>query len=257
MLGVGRTRIDHDVAAERVAYPVSVGAGPCHHTRVGRGEALHIFEQGHRMIGLPIEVVHDLTIGAGQGQFAIRRFVLHVTFFFAGQPACARAAGPQRLVIDRAGIQHGLHVGKGCEALQGSNGGEDDEKVACFVAFERISRAHPHGFELLRFVGHRRLVLGHACHQKRHIKAFGQIAVGDPVGKHINLIGGQFHAQSSALRGKGLAAIELGDVLLGGNALVRAVGQQNAQLFKAFANGRNGLREVQVTLRGSAQGLAM
>ena len=57
--------------------------------------------------------------------------------------------------------------------------------------------------------------------------------------------------------GKGLAAVELGDVLRSGHALVGPAGQQDAQFFKAFANGGNGLREVQVALRGPAQGLGV
>ena len=92
--------IDHDVATVWIAHPVRVGARAGHDAGVGGREAIHIFEQGHRVIRLPIEVVHDLAIGAGQGQFAIRRFVLHVALFFACQPACARATGPQRLVVD-------------------------------------------------------------------------------------------------------------------------------------------------------------
>jgi hypothetical protein len=38
---------------------------------------------------------------------------------------------------------------------------------------------------------------------------------------------------------------------------VGVAGQQNTQLFKAFANGGNGLRQVQVALRGAACGVAV
>jgi hypothetical protein len=34
-------------------------------------------------------------------------------------------------------------------------------------------------------------------------------------------------------------------------------GQQHAEFFKAFPNGRDGLRQVQVVLRGAAFGLGM
>ena len=89
--------------------------------------------------------------------------------------------------------------------------------------------------------------------RQRHIKALGQISVRNPVSQHKHLIGGQFHAVCSTLSRKGLAAIEQGNVLFSGHAVVGFVGQQNAQLFEAFANGRNGLREMQVTLGVSAQ----
>ena len=209
------------------------------------------------MIGLPIEVVHDLAIGTGERQFAIGRFVFHVALFFARQPSCSGAAGPQWLVVDGAGIEHGLHIGKWREALQGANGGENDEEVTSFMALERIDGTDPNRLKLFGFIGHRQLPFGHARHQKRHIEALGQIAVGDPVGQHIDLVGGQFQAEGGTLVGKGLAAVELGDVLRIGHALVGPVGQQNAQLFKAFANGGNGLREVQVTLSGPAQSMCV
>ena len=52
-------------------------------------------------------------------------------------------------------------------------------------------------------------------------------------------------------------SIEQGNVLFSGHAVVGFVGQQNAQFFEAFANGRDGLREMQVTLGVSAQRLRM
>ena len=84
MIGVGWAWVNHNKTTVGVAHPVGVGAGACHHARVGRGEAVYIFKQRNRVIRLPIEVVHDLTIGAGEGQFAVGRFVFHVARFFAG-----------------------------------------------------------------------------------------------------------------------------------------------------------------------------
>ena len=37
-------------ATEGVAYPIGVGTGTGHHTRVGRCEALDVFEQGHGVV---------------------------------------------------------------------------------------------------------------------------------------------------------------------------------------------------------------
>ena len=150
-----------------------------------------------------------------------------------------------------------MHIGKRCEALQCANGGEDDEEVTCFVALERVGRAHPFRLKLFGLIGHGCLTFGHAGHQEGHIKAFGQIAVGDPVGQHIDLFGGQFHAQSGTLRCKGLASVEQGDVLGGGHALIGPIGQQDTQFFKAFANGGYGLSEVEVALGDPPQSLRM
>ena len=125
------------------------------------------------------------------------------------------------------------------------------------MPFERFARAHPHWFELFGLICHRCLTFGHAGHQKGHIKALWQIAVSDPVGQHIDLFGGQFHAQSGTLRCKGLASVEQCDVLGGGHSLIGPIGQQDAQFFEALANGSDGLSEVQVALGSAAQSMRM
>ena len=257
MVSICWTWIYHNEATLRITNPIGIGARARHHARVGRGKSMHIFEQRHRVIRLPIQVVHELAVRAGQRQFAIRRLVLHITFFLARQPARPRAAGPKGFIIDSTSIKHSLHIRKWQEPLQGANGGEDDEKVARLMALEGFGGLHPHRLKLLRLIGHRGLALGHASNQEGHIKPFGQIAVGDPVGQHKHLVGCQLHAQGCALNGKRLASVKLGNVLCIGHVVVSAVGQQNAQFFKAFANGGDGLREVQVALRGPAQCMRM
>ena len=67
---VVRARVDHDVAAGRIAHDVAVGARAGHEARVGCGQALHVFEQLHRMLVLPVQAVRDLAVGADQRKFA-------------------------------------------------------------------------------------------------------------------------------------------------------------------------------------------
>ena len=191
MRQVSRAWVNHDVAAVGVAHQVTVGAGARHHAGVGGGQTLHIFQQGHGLLGLPVQGVHDLAVGTGQSQLAKRRFVLHVAGFFASQPTCARAACPQGLVGDGAGIEHLLYKLVGLQSFKRANGWKDDEKFPGLVPRQGLFWADPNRFKLLRLVGHGGLVWRHAGDQKRHIKAPRQIAVCAPVGQHKNFVGGQ------------------------------------------------------------------
>ena len=98
----------------------------------------------------------------------------------------------------------------------------------------------------------------HAGHEKRHLKAPRQVAVTRPVGQQVHAVGRQAQATGLALRGKGQVAVDGGNVVcVGHQPFAGATGvarQQHAQLFKALADGGNGLREVQVALRRSAVG---
>ena len=87
-----------------------------------------------------------------------------------------------------------MHSGKWGEALQGADGGKNDEKLARLMTLKGVGWANPLGLKLLRLIGHRRLVLGHARHQKGHVEALGQIAVGDPVSQHVHLVRCQLQA---------------------------------------------------------------
>ncbi len=62
----------------------------------------------------------------------------------------------------------------------------------------------------------------------------------------------QAQAAGLALCGKGLVAVDGGDVVCIGHAAVGMARQQHTQLFKTLANGGDGLGEVQVALRGAA-----
>jgi hypothetical protein len=159
--------------------------------------------------------MHDLPVGADQLQLAVGHLVLHVARFLAGQPARARAARPQRL-FGGSGGQHGVHAGVLLQALQRADGREDDEELPGGVALQGIGRAHPHGLELLGLVGHGRLAFGHAGHQKRHVEAPRQVAVGDPVRQHVDVGCGQRQAVRGALRGQGRVAVQRGHVGGGG-----------------------------------------
>ncbi len=68
------------------------------------------------------------------------------------------------------------------------------------------------------------------------------------MGQHMNRVGTQCQAFGLALGGQWGFAIELGDVLLVGPSAIGVARQQDAQLFKAFADGGDGLRQVQVAL---------
>ena len=224
MVGVGRAGVDGHEAGARLAHQVTVGAGAGHHARIGGGEALHVLEQRHGPLALPVQRVGDLAVGAHQGQFAEGGIAFHVTRFLAAQQAGAGAAGPQWLFV-RQGGQYGVGVGKARQPLQGADGGEDHEKLPRLVPRQRVSRAHPHGLELLGFVGHGLLPLGHACHEEGHGKAFGQVAVGRPVGQLEHAVGRQPQAVRGALLGKRGVAVQRGNVLRVGHlALAGAAG---------------------------------
>ncbi len=140
---VGGAGIDDDIAAFSITHQVAVGAWPCHHARIGRGQAHDVFQQCHGGICLPVKGMHNLPIGAGQSEFAERRFMLHVARHFTSQQAGARAGCPQRLLGRSAGLQDGINIGIGLQALQRANGREDDEKIARLMLDQRISRAYP------------------------------------------------------------------------------------------------------------------
>ena len=88
---IGRAWINHDVAGIRVAHQIAVGPRPGHYAGVGGRQAHQVFEQGHRLRGLPVECMQDLSVGAGECKFAIRCLMLHVACFLGCQPARARA----------------------------------------------------------------------------------------------------------------------------------------------------------------------
>ena len=75
--------------------------------------------------------------------------------------------------------------------------------------------------------------------------------------QHKHRIGSQQQAECLALGGKGLAAVQRGDVLLVGGPAVGVLRQQYAKLFKALPNGGNGLRQVQLALARAARGHRM
>jgi hypothetical protein len=143
------------------------------------------------------------------------------------------------------------------QPLQRADGRKDHEELARLVALQRIRGAHPHGLELFGLVGHGLLPVGHARHQERHVKAAGQVAVGDPVGQHEHRVGRKRQAPRAALRRKRRLAVQRGNVIGAGKAAVGVPRQQHAQFLKAFPDGGNRLRQVQLALAGPAGGVAM
>ena len=258
--GVGRAGVNDGVAGGGVTDQVAVGAGPGHHARVGSGQAHHVFQQAHRLGGLPVQVMGNLPVRANQCQLAVGRVVFHITCFLTRQPARTRAGVPQRLLTG-AGRQHRVCGVKALQTLQRAKGRKDHEKIAGLVPRQGLGRADPAGFELLELVSDGGLSVGHAGDQKRHVKAARQVAVGDPVGQHKHIGTGQCQAACGALRCQrhsgGVAPVHRLNVSSGGKPAVCMPGQQHAQLFKAFADGRHGFGQSRLGLRASACGLRM
>ena len=244
MLSVGRAGVNGDVACVGVTHQVAVGAGAGHHTGVGRGEAHHVFQKRHRLQRIPVKVVHDLAVRADHFQLSVGVLVLHVAGFLAAHKACAWTTRPQRLFVGGTDIQYILHGGIGLQPLQRTNGREDNKKVFGLVPGQRVGGAHPQGLKLLGFIGHRRLALRHARHQKWHVKTARQIAVGDPVGQHKDFVSGQRQAPPGTLRSERGFAIQRGDVLRIYCGSVGMPRQQDAQFFKAFTDRSNGLGQM-------------
>ena len=121
------------------------------------------------------------------------------------------------------------------------------------MAFQRLLRAHPHGLELLGFVGHGCLAFGHAGDEEGHVEAPRQVAVARPARQHKDLVGRQAQAPRGALRGKRCVAIERSDVGSAGRSAIGVACQQDAKLFKTFSDGGDGLRELLIRLAGAAR----
>ena len=256
MARVVRPRVNHDVAAGRIAHQVAVGARPRHHAGIGRGQAAQVLQKLYRALGLPVQRVHDLPVRADQRQFAIRRFMLHVARLQPRQQAGARTGTPERR-LGCAGLQHRIDMRVLLQPLQRADGRKDHEEAARLVPRQRVGGAQPDRLELLGFVRHRRLALGHAGHQKRHVKTARQIAVSHPVGQHKHLIGRQRQAARPALHRQRRLAVQRRDVCAAGIAAVAMARQQHAQLFKAFPDGRNRLCQVQIALAGASRRVVM
>ena len=191
--------------------------------------------------------MHDPAIGADQRQFAKSRFMLHEACFQPAQHSGARTAGPQRLLAGTCG-QQGIDVAVIDQPLQGANGRKDHQEPVLRMACQRICRAHPGRLELLAFVGHRRLAFGHARHQKGHVETPGQVAVGDPVRQREHGIGGEREPKLSALWRKRCVAVHRDDIGLADGPAIAMARQQHAQFLEALADGRDGLRQLQIAL---------
>ena len=145
--------------------------------------------------------MNNLPIRAGQCQLAKRRFMFHETRFFAMQHASTWATVKPRLFVGTSS-QNTVYRCVALKFFKRTNSGEDNEKIACCMTRQCHARADPHRFKLLFLIRHRHLLLGHACHQKRHIKSPRQITVSHPVCQDIHLIGRQCQTMRQTLLGK-------------------------------------------------------
>ena len=193
-----------------------------------------------------------LPIGADQRQFTKWVFVLHKLGLAPGQQAHAGATRPQRLLGGGASLQHIVHQGVGQQMFQRLDGRVNNKKLARFVPRQRLLGPHPHRLKLLGLIGHRRLALGHAGDQKRHVKTAWQIAVGGPVGQYKNIVSRQRQAQRLALRDKRLGPVEPVNVALVSGRAVSAACQQHPEFFKTLADGGDRLRQMRLALGDSA-----
>lgn len=106
VVGICRAGVYGDKARIGVAHQIAVGAGSGHEAGVGRGQALHIAQQGHGFFCLPVQcVVRLMVAGANQGQFAKRHVVLQEVGGKAGQHAHALSGGGRRLLIGWWGVR--------------------------------------------------------------------------------------------------------------------------------------------------------
>ena len=244
--------VDHDETTLGIPDHIAVGARAGHHAGIGCGESLHMLEQPNRLLGLPIQVMNDLPVSGGQRQFTKRRVMFHETSLLTCQPPRAGTTGEPRL-LTCTGLQHTVHGGVCVHALQGPDGGKDDEKIVCAVAFQCILRTNPNRLELLLLIGHRCLVFWHAGYQKWHIKTPVEVTVGDPMRQHKHLVSCQLQAFGLALCKQRLAAVQLLNVLHGHHPTGCVGGQQHTQFFKTLANGRDRLGQSGVILPGPAR----
>ena len=247
MFGLFGAGIDDHMPRIGVAHDIAVGSWAGHDAAIVAGQALHVAQQRHCELMLPVEVMQDLAIWTGEGELAERRLMFHEALLAPGNEASARTADEPRLLV-RATVQHVLHTSISREPLERAYGREDDQELSCPVAFQCVSGTHPHRLELLGFVGHGLLALGHTRDQERHVEAARQIAIGDPVGEQKDLVGREHQAVRGALRGQWGFAVEGSDVFGIGVAPVRMPRQQDAELLETLPDGGDGLCQARVVL---------
>ena len=80
------------------------------------------------------------------------------------------------------------------------------------MPLQRGRGPHPDRLELLGFVRHRALPLGHARYQERHVEATRQVTIGEPVGEDEHLVGGQYEGPGAALLDQRLIAVQCRDI---------------------------------------------
>ena len=188
-------------------------------------------------------MVCGLTVGVDHLQFAVGHIGFQIPGVLSLEVARARVGVPQRLLAPE-GIQNGLCIGIARQALQGAQGGKENEKSLFLEALKGLLGTDPGGLELLGLVGHCRLALGHAGHQERHVEALWQVQRCRPVGQIPQLIHGKAPAARTALLVQRCLAIQLLDFGRGNRLAGPVIGQQDAQLFESLANPGQGLGDA-------------
>lgn len=198
-------------------------------------------------------MVNAVAVGQHHFQFAIGHIGFGMACVFAFQVAATGAGLPQRLLAEQ-GVDHGLGIGLVSDALQCTLGGKEDKQLFLFKARNRILRRNPGGLELLGFVGHRRLTLGHAGHKERHVKALGQVQWCGPVGQIPELVHGQRPAARAALLIQRCLAVQLLNLGRWNGLAGLVIGQQDAQLLKSLANACQSLGDAFISRLGDHAG---
>lgn len=148
-----------------------------------------------------------LAVWADQGQLAKWRLMLHVADLPPLQGRRAGAGDVKRLFVGTC-CQCVICCFERAQLLQGLYRRIDDVELASLIGGQSLCGLYPYGFKLLRLIGHWGLIAGHAGNQKRDVKAFTDVPVGDPAREAQHVVGAQRESSGFTLGIKVTVPIE-------------------------------------------------
>ena len=148
---------------------------------------MQVPQQGHRPFVLPVQRMFQLSGWAHQRELGVGQVLLHEALRLTADQTTTGGGVPQWFVLG-AGRQGLPGLFEGRQPVQGADGGEDHEEVAGLVLRQRILGPDPDRLELLHFVGHRFLLVGHQRSEEDGVETLGHAAVRGPAGQHARLI---------------------------------------------------------------------
>jgi len=131
-----------------------------------------------------------LAVWADQGQFTKWRLMLHVADLLPFQGRRAGAGNVKRFFGGTC-AQCVICCFERAQLLQCLYGRIDDIELASLIGGQSLCGLYPHGFKLLRLISHWSLIAGHPRNQKRDVKAFTDVPVGDPAREAQHVVGAQ------------------------------------------------------------------